>query len=221
MLLLALALLLQDDPSAAALEEFKSAYPSKDVAARAAAVSTLAATQHDKVYAKLGQLLALDEKEVRIAAARGLGACTAEKKARPAAYLVAGAQANLKNPPVLAAILEALGKLKQEAALPELEKHLRSKDLLIGQAALKAVQEVGSSRSVPSLIQLLKWLEENARAAPDYGGVGGGGQADAAAQERDRILSPLVNQALKAITGQSLNGRKAWEDWQRSGGRSK
>lgn len=227
MLLLALACLLQDDPSAAALEEFKAAYKSKDVSARAGAVSTLAATQHDKVYAKLGQLLGTDEKDVRIAAARGLGACTAEKKAKPAAYLAAGAQANLKDAAVLAAILEALGKLKQEATLPELEKHLRSKDLVIGQAAVKAVQEIKSSRSVPSLINLLKWLEENAKEAPDYGGgggvpgVGGGGAVDQDARERDRVLSPLVNKALQAITGQSHSGRKEWEDWQRSGGRAK
>ena len=227
MMSLLLVLALQDDPSAAALDEFKAAYKSKDVSARAAAVSTLAATQHDKVYAKLGQLLTTDEKDVRIAAARGLGACTAEKKAKPAAYLAAGAQSNLKDPAVLAAILEAIGKLKQDASLPELERHLRSKDLVIGQAAVKAVQEIKSTRSVPALVATLKWLEENAKAAPDYGGgggvpgVGGGGQADADAQERDRVLSPLVNQALKAITGQSHNGRKEWEDWLRSGGRAK
>ena len=68
MIALLLALALQDDPSAAALEEFKAAYKSRDVSARASAVSSLAATQHDKVYARLGQLLTIDEKDVRIAA---------------------------------------------------------------------------------------------------------------------------------------------------------
>jgi hypothetical protein len=48
-----IALLLQasDDPTAAALETFKAEYKAKDASGRAQAVTTLAATQHDKVYA--------------------------------------------------------------------------------------------------------------------------------------------------------------------------
>jgi HEAT repeat protein len=227
MFALLLALAVQDDPSVAALDEFKTAYKTKDVSARASAVTTLAGTQHDKVYAKLGQLLTVDDKDVRIAAAKGLGNCTAEKKAKPAAYLAVGAQANAKDPAVLAAILEAIGKLKQDASLPEVEKHFRSKEIAVATAAVKAAESIKSSRAVPGLIGMLKWLFDGAQAAPDYGGgggtpgVGGGGVSDQAAQDRERALSPLVNKALQTITGQSISGHKAWEDWLKSGGRSR
>ena len=227
-MMLLLALLLQDDPAAAALEAFKAEYRAKDVAARAQAVTTLAATQHDKVYAKLGQLLTVDEKDVRIAAARGLGGCTAEKKAKPLNYLIGATGPNGKEPMVLAAILEALGKLQQEAALPEVEKHYRSKQMPVAQAAIQAAGEIKSWRSVPGLINLLKWLEDAAQEAPSLDGgsnvpgVGGGGVQDAGAVERQRTLGPLVNKTLQEITGKGMTGRQAWEAWYReTGGRFK
>jgi len=151
-MMIVMALLLQaaDDPSVAALETFKAEYKAKDVSARAQAVTTLSATQHDKVYSRLGQLLTIDDKDVRIAAAKGLGGCTAEKKTRPLAYLMGATAPNAKEPMVLAAILEALGKFKQEAALPEIEKHYRSKQLPVGRAAIQAAAELKSWRAVPS-----------------------------------------------------------------------
>jgi HEAT repeat protein len=228
-----IALLLQDDPSAAALETFKAEYRAKEASARAAAVTTLAATQHDKVYAQLGRLLTVDEKDVRIAAAKGLGGCAAEKKAWPMAYLLGSIGPNAKEPAVVAAILEALGKLKQEAALPEIEKHFRSRQIAVARAAIEAAAEIRSSRSVPALIALLKWLEDSAKEAPaldgggNYGGknlpgLGGGGVQDQDARERERALTPVVNKALQAITGSSMSGRQAWESGYRAtGGRGR
>lgn len=225
---LLLTLLLQaEDPSATALDAFKSAYKAKEASARAQAVATLAAVQHEKVYARLGQLLGVDERDVRIAAAKGLGGCTAEKKSKPLGYLLGGLAPNAKEPLVLAAILEAVGKLRQEAALPEVERHYRDRRLPVAQAAVQAAGEIKASRAVPGLIALLKALEDGATEAPslngggNYGGgnlpgLGGGGVQDADGRERDRVLSPLVNKALQAITGASISGRKAWEDWARS-----
>jgi HEAT repeat protein len=229
MIALLLSLALQDDPSAAPLEEFKTAYKNREVSARVAAVNALAATQHDKVYTQLGKLLLTDEKDVRIAAAKGLGACTAEKKAKPANYLLAGAAANAKDTPVLVAILDALGKLKQDATLPEVEKHLKSKDIAVGTAAVKAVETIKSSRSVSALVAMLKWLYDNAQDAPAYNGgggtpgLGGGGgtMADQDAKQRHGALTPLANKALQTITGQSISGHKEWENWLKSGGRAK
>ena len=229
MMLLIMVLFMQDDPAAAALETFKAGYKSKDPSVRAQAVTTLAAIQHDKVYARLGALLTVDDKDVRIAAAKGLGACSAEKKTKPMAYLLGATTPNLKEPTVLAAILEALGRLRQEAALPEVEKHYRSKQILVAQAAIQAAGDIKSSRSVPGLINLLKWLDDAAQEAPslDGGGgnvpgVGGGGVQDQAAVERQRTLTPVVNKSLQAITGSSMTGHKAWEAWYReTGGRTK
>lgn len=232
-MLLLIAALLQDDPSVAALETFKAEYKSKEAAARARAVTTLAATQHEKVWARLGQLLSVDEKDVRIAAAKGLGGCAAEKKTKPLNYLLASAAPNLKEPSVLAAILEAIGKLRQDAGLPELEKHYRDKRIPVAQAAIQAAGEIKSSRAVPGLINLLRWLEESAKEAPamdgggNYGGgnlpgLGGGGVQDADALQRERALTPVVNKALQSITGASASGRQAWESWfKETGGRGR
>ncbi|HEV3028369.1 MAG TPA: hypothetical protein VG457_12395, partial [Planctomycetota bacterium] len=50
-----------------ALEKFKAAYRSKEVSDRALAVTELAKTPHEKIYAKLGALLVVDDVTVRIA----------------------------------------------------------------------------------------------------------------------------------------------------------
>ncbi|HEX7896861.1 MAG TPA: HEAT repeat domain-containing protein [Planctomycetota bacterium] len=228
MMLLIMVLVMQDDPSVAALETFKADYKSKDPSVRAQAVTALSSTQHDKVYARLGQLLTVDDKDVRIAAAKGLGGCSAEKKTKPLTYLLGATAPNLKEPMVLAAILEALGKLRQEAALPEVEKHYRSKQIVVAQAAIQAAADIKSPRSVPGLINLLKWLDDAAQEAPSLDGgsnvpgVGGGGVQDQGAVERQRTLTPVVNKSLQAITGSAMNGRLAWENWFReTGGRVK
>jgi hypothetical protein len=234
------ALLVQDEAAAtAALEQFKTDYKAKDAGARASAVATLAATSHDKVYAKLGQLLGLDEAEVRIAAAKGLGGAKAENPKKPMTYLLNGLAPNAKNPPVVAAILEALGKLRQEAALPEIEKHLKARNLAEGKAAVEAVGEIKSRNSIPALIALLKWLEDSAKEAPEYNGggggkggkgfgggnlpgTGGGGVVDEEARERDTVLRPIVHKVLQSITGLKLSSRKDWEDWYKeTGGRGR
>ncbi len=237
-LTMALSILVaQDEASAAAaLDQFKADYKAKEASARAAAVAALAGTQHDKVYAKLGQLLAVDEPEVRIAAAKGLGGASPESAKKPMALLLGGLAPNAKSQMVVAAILEALGKLKQEAALPEIERHLKAKNVPEGKAAIEAVGSIGSRRSVPALIALLKWLEESAKEAPQYqggggrGGIGGGnlpgtgggGVVDQDARERDRMLTPLVHKVLQSITGEKIQNRKEWEDWYKeTGGRGK
>jgi hypothetical protein len=99
-LLMLFALVAQDDAAAAAaaaataaLDKFKVDYKSKDVAARTAAVGELAKTQHEKVHARLGQLLGTDESGVRIAAAKNL-AMVAENKKKVVSYLIAAITPN-------------------------------------------------------------------------------------------------------------------------------
>ena len=86
-LILALALLAQAAPKAddtaatEALEKFNTDYKAKETTGRVGAVADLAKVQGDKIVVKLAQILASpDEKEVRIAAAKGLGSATENKK---------------------------------------------------------------------------------------------------------------------------------------------
>src|ERR1041384_4071472 len=101
----------EDKAADEALEKFKAEDKSKEASARATAVSELATTDHDKVFARLGQVLdSQEDKEVRIAAAKGLGSAGDNKK-KPVQILIGSTLPNARDPFVLAAILEALGKL--------------------------------------------------------------------------------------------------------------
>jgi len=208
-LIFAVALLTGDDDAAstAALDKFKTDYKSREVNTRVSAVSDLAHTQHEKVWARLAQLLVSDEREVRIAAAKGLGGA-AENKKKPVAYLMAAAGPNAREPMVMAAILESLGKLKEGAGAPEVERHFKSKQIPEAKAAIEAAAQICSRTSAQPLIETFRWLETGAQEAPAYGqgnnggtpGVGGGGTVDEAARERDRVLKPVVLKSLEAIT---------------------
>jgi len=227
-LILALSLCAGDDDTAAttALDRFKTDYKAKDASGRAAAVTELARTQHEKVWARLGQMLVVDEKEIRIAAAKGLVGVTENTK-NAAAYLRAATAPNAKEPVVLAAILEALGKVKDASGAPEVEKNFKSKQIPVAKAAIEAAGEIGSRGSVEPLIDTLKWLESNAQDAPAYGAggggaktpaVGGNGTSDASAKERDAALRPVVLKTLAALTKTSHSSVKEWSDWWRAEG---
>src|SRR5262245_16384034 len=129
-ILLLLAVLAQDDDAAAtaALDKFKTDYKSKEATARVSAVTELASTQHEKVAARLGQLLGMDANEVRIAAAKGLGGNQVNRR-KAYAMLSTGAAANAREPMVMAAILEAIGKLKEPIGAAEVERHFKSKQI--------------------------------------------------------------------------------------------
>src|SRR5262245_61057817 len=195
-LILVLALVVGDDDAAvtAALDKFKADYKSREAGVRASAVAELSKTQHDKVIAKLGQLLMTDEKEVRVAAARAMGAVTENRK-KAVAYLIAAAGPNAREAAVMAAILDALGKLKEAPAAAEVERHFKSKQIPEGKAAIEAAAAIGSRTSVYPLIEALRWLEEGAKEAPalnnnggnNVPGLGGGGTVDVAGQEREKM----------------------------------
>jgi HEAT repeat protein len=227
-LLMLFALVAQDDAAAtAALDKFKVDYKSKDVAARTAAVGELAKTQHEKIHAKLGQLLGVDESGVRIAAAKNL-AMVAENKKKVVSYLIAALAPNSKEPLVQVAILEALGKLK-EGAVGEVEKHFKAKIVKVAQAAIEAAGAIGSRTSVSPLIDALKQIEASARPANEGGGaIGGlpdpgaggipGGGGDPNERDRERLLKPVVIRVLRALTKVTYTTAKEWGEWWRQNG---
>lgn len=211
-----------------AIEKFKTDYKSKETGGRVSAVAELAKVQGDKVLARLGAVLTSpEEKEVRIAAAKGLG-ITTENKKKAVTILVAGANANQKDPAVVAAILEALGKLGDQSAVATVEYHFKSKDVSILKAAVEAAGDLKSRSSVPQLIDLVKRLEEGAKEAPSLGGgsygggklpgVGGGGVTDDMAKERERVVKPIIVKVLGNLTKVNHSLAKEWEEWWRTDG---
>ncbi len=214
---LLLSLFVQDDaPAREAFEKFRSAYAKPDAAARAAAVTELAATRHELVLKKLAALLLVDEKEVRVAAAQGLGGFGEHKK-HAAAALTRAIGPNGRMPEVQAAILEALGTLKHEESLPVVHQCLRKRDPKVSGAAVTAVGEIQSRHSFEPLIELLKDLEKIIGTGGGGGGAGlggllsvpgGGDEAKNAKALRDQVIK-----VFQQWTGEKWPTAGEWQVW--------
>ena len=100
--LLILAALADDKEAEEALARFKTSYASQSALARAAAVSELARTQHEKILPRLAGMLGNEAKEVKAAAALGLGGYSDYKK-QALGILTASIGPNDKEPDVQAA----------------------------------------------------------------------------------------------------------------------
>src|SRR5579859_4232028 len=97
---IALALLAPDDKEAEdAIVKFKSAARSPEVSVRVAAVRELGQTEHEKVLKVLANILETEDKVVRIAAAKVLGAYQ-DKKPKAVIVLAASLGSNAKEPDV-------------------------------------------------------------------------------------------------------------------------
>jgi len=165
-LVLILALAPQDDAAAkAALDAFKGSYgKSKDAKSHADAVTELARTLHESVAVRLASLLTTDDKEVRIAAATGLGTFskTPELKLSAAKYLSQAltAGANAREVEVRVAIFAALGTLQEESSTNTVKSHFEDKDSRIACAAVSAAGGIRSKTLIDPLIQVMRECEK-------------------------------------------------------------
>ncbi|HLF93224.1 MAG TPA: HEAT repeat domain-containing protein [Planctomycetota bacterium] len=225
MLILMLALLLQDDP-AAALKTFDAASKSKDAALRAAAVTELAKTDHEKVLAKLAKLLVVDAKEVRLAAAAGLGIVreTQDHNKKEITALTKGIVPNHAEREVVLAIVASLDKFSDGLGLSILHQHFPSPDIPVAKTAVEAAGELRKKESIPVLIAFAKWLDAAARDATNVGPGGrvvtggglpgvGGTAGDPEAPKRARALTPVVTKTLESLTKKSFKTPAEWEAW--------
>lgn len=221
-LLLALVMAAGDD--AGALEKFKADIKGKDGAGRSAAVEELAKTRSPKICTKLASLLTTEVGEVRIAAAKGLG--EQEDRKRAVAFLLAAVPPNSKEAPIFAAILAALGKLRDEAGAPEVNKQISHETLEVAKAAVEAAGEIRSATSFEPLIKALKDCEEilKPRDRNADGGFGGGfgpgggrlgGDRQSYREMRDRAqnLKPEIQKVLVAMAKVNCQDAQDWALW--------
>ncbi len=222
---LLLLLALQADDPAQALNAFKTAYKSKVVAERAAAVTELAKTEHEKVLAKLAQLLVVDGREVRIAAAKGMGGLRQTNLRKKAVtYLSKAIPPNAAEVEVIVAIVESLELIGPGVGLAVLHQHFVWPTIPMGEGAVIAAGKLRKKESVGPLITLLKILQLSSREAQNVGPGGrtvtggglpgvGGGAVDPNAPKREKALTPLAHRSLEAITRMSFKTWKEWEAW--------
>ncbi len=227
--LIVLSLLAPDDKEAEqALETFKTAYNGASVPLRAKAVAELAKVEHEKILAKLTQVLMTEEKPVKVAAAKGLGGWK-EFRPKVLAQLSAGLSVNAKEPDVLAAIYEAFGMLKDEAALGVVHRGFEEKDKNAAKAAVDAAAAIKSRNSIDSIMALMKESAKilgggnpnNPAGVPSGGGVGapgvnvpggvGGGRDPRT--EKARLLFDTTVGAMTKITKSKWRTYEEWEIW--------
>ncbi len=231
-LMIAIALALQADPAAKepsskeALEKFGKAYRAKDPSDRAAAVADLAKTLDEKVVAKLGALLGVDDMTVRIAAAKGLGATPDALKKKAVNALSRAFPANADEPLVVVALVEAMETMQDGLGYAILKANLKSPDPQTSRAAIGAMGQIRDKSFVAPLIEHARFLEAASREATNVGpggrsvtggGMipGGGTVGDPDAPKRARMLVPLIHKALESITKQNFKSMAEWSDWWR------
>jgi hypothetical protein len=225
-IVLLLALALTDDKEASeALSKFNAAFKSKEVDARVAAVAELAKTPHEKVYTKLGSLLLTDAREIRIAAAKGLGGAEDHKK-KVTSYFLNGFLANAGDLSVEAAIIESMETLQAGLGRQALESYFKSPDVATAKTAIETAGELRKKDYIGLLIELDKYLETEAKkylsAGPKAKGFVGKGlpgdqgtTVDSEAPKRQKALSPVIDKVLGALTGQKFSTPQEWDDWWR------
>lgn len=216
----------KDSSAAEALEKFKTAYKSKEASDRAIAVAELAKTPHEKVYARLAALLAVDDVTVRIAAARGLGTATGEHRKKASAALSKAFGPNAGEPFASAALVDALESIQGGLGVAVAKANLRSTDPATSRAAIEAMGQVRDKSFVSPLIDHARFLEAASREATNVGPNGrtvtggglpgvGGPVGDPDAPKRARLLVPLIHRSLASITRQDFRTVADWQEWWR------
>lgn len=205
------AFLAADDKEVdAAIERFKASYRNDSPTARALAVAELCKTPHERTLARVAPMLTGEVKDVRIAAARGLGGFVDYKK-QVTPVLIGCLAPNDKEPDVVAAIFEGLGILKDENALPVIHKHFEDKDSKIASAALAAAGSIRHVSSIDPIIELIKDYEKEAKAST----AGGAGlpAGDDKKKKLAQAVLPNTVKAMKAITKEKWATSGEWVIW--------
>jgi len=209
-LILVLALL-DDKEAEEAIQKFKSTMKSPDVAIRVAAVTELGRIPHERVLKALASCLITDDRLVRVAAAKSLGAFQ-EKKSQATALLADALAQNAKEPDVQAEILSAMKSLHEVGALGIAYRYIDDKNFKVAEAAIGITAGVHSKASIDPLIRLMKKLTT----AGD-GVTSGDGTFDVppdeALRERARKLQLAAAKALQAITGEKFSTASEWDAW--------
>lgn len=212
--LILLASLADDKALEDALARFKSSYASPSAVARAAAVSELARTRHEKTLARLANLLGGEAKEVKAAAAKGLGGFSDHKR-QAVGILAASLAPNAKEPDVQAAIYEALGLLNDPSALPVLHRGIEEKD---GKVASAAILAAAAGKNAASIDLILKEYEdvEKINKQPAGGAYGvnipGGGGTDPV-KTRAKEVGKACVKAMQMISGDKYTTYGEWKIW--------
>lgn len=209
-----LLLLAQADDKAAedALDRFRQAYRNPSAPARAAAVSELGRTPHERTMVQLVGVLSGEVPDVKAAAARTLGHF-GEHKRKVVPILLASLAPNAKEDEVQVAIFEALGKLDDLGSLRVVHRYFEDKSGKVAAAALAAAGEI---RDISSIELVLKEMEECEKINKQSSGGGGpgvpGGGSDPR-KDRAKVVLPAAIKAMQALSKEKWTTPEEWRIW--------
>jgi hypothetical protein len=187
-------------------------------------VTDLSRILDDKVVAKLGALLVVDDKTVRIAAAKGLSGATGELRKKAVTSMGRAFGPNVGEPLVVVAIVESMEAMQDGLGYAVLKANLKSPDVATSQAAIEAAGRIRDKSFVTPMIDHARFLEAAAREATNVGpggrsvtggGMipGGGSPGDADAPKRAKVLVPLLKKSLEVTTEQTFQTFAEWASW--------
>lgn len=202
-----------------AIQRFKKGMANPSAPARASAVTELAATKSESTAKLLGGLLGADTEPVRKAAAGGLAGFTDYKKI-VTPMLLNGLHFNYsaKEPKVVEAICQALGKLDDDLALPTLHRYFEDKDSVVACAAILGAAAIRHVSSIDLIIDLMKKYDKINENSKNGGGgaygvnIPSGGGSDPKTALAKAVLPALIK-AMQQISGDRWTTTKEWEIW--------
>lgn len=215
-LVMLLAIGAQDDQAVVdALLKFKTEYRGPSATARAAAVTQLSLTPHEKTFSRLAPLLTAEVKEVRLAAIKGLSGFK-DQKQKVSAALLQALSATAKEPDISAAILTALGTLKDETALPSILAKFRKEHITVAKAALASAAAIGTGDALKAFSELSLDIQKWEKAGSGGGYYDDSGVGEAAAQTaRVTALKAELIKGFQTISGEQWTTIQEWEVWVR------
>ena len=191
-----------DAEGEAAARKLREEAAKASIEGKISAIHEAVKTEHEKVLKAVGEMLLTEADSVRIAAA---GALATADHPVSVDVLVAALSPNLRREEVVTAIFKAIGELGWQSAvkpLNDLLPKVGEPDFrIILPGAIAALGQLGSLSSVDPLLELLMKLENGARRNP---------------WPNEGAMRRNAEEALRQITGQSLNGVANWEPWWRA-----
>jgi HEAT repeat protein len=216
--LLALILLVQaaDDKAAVdeAIKKFSKGFANPNASARAAAVTELSSTQHDKTLKNILPLLNADVTDVREAAAKGL-AKFGDWKKLVTPSLMEALKSNAKDFKVQVAIFDTLGKLADPIALATVHSNFKESDARVAAAAILCAGNMRQKESMDALLELQKdiqkWIK-NKQSGPYRDDKGQQGDENAYTKRLQDLQKDIIK-AYQTITKEKWATAPEWEIW--------
>jgi HEAT repeat protein len=212
---LVLGLQVDDKAADEAVDRFRKGMANPNASARASAVLELSRVPHDKTLKNLLPCLTADVKDVRKAAAKGLGGFADWKKVVTPALTAALGGINAKEAEVRCEIFGALGKLADPLALSTVHGAFKDDDVRVAQAAIGAAGGMRQKESIDALLdlqkQIQKWLK-NKQAGPYRDDKGQQGDERAYTGRLNDVQKTILD-AFKKITLERWGSAQEWEIW--------